>query len=69
MNVDADTIEAKLDFSFRNKSLLEQALRHPSYVNEHPESGQSNQRMEFLGDAFLDAFRSAKTVSKAPFRG
>ena len=56
MNVDANTIEVKLDFSFRNKSLLEQALRHPSYVNEHPESGDSNQRMEFLGDAFLDAF-------------
>ena len=66
MNVDADTIEAKLDFSFRNKSLLEQALRHPSYVNEHPESGDSNQRMEFLGDAFLDAFVALKLYQKHP---
>ncbi len=66
MNVDANTIEAKLGLSFRNKSLLEQALRHPSYVNEHPESGDSNQRMEFLGDAFLDAFVALTLYQKHP---
>ena len=66
MNVDADMIEAKLGFSFRNKSLLEQALRHPSYVNEHPESGDSNQRMEFLGDAFLDAFVALTLYQEHP---
>ncbi len=66
MNVDANTIEAKLGLSFRNKSLLEQALRHPSYVNEHPESGESNQRMEFLGDAFLDAFVALTLYQKHP---
>ena len=66
MNVDTNTIEAKLGLSFRNKSLLEQALRHPSYVNEHPESGESNQRMEFLGDAFLDAFVALTLYQKYP---
>ena len=66
MDVDANTIEVKLDFSFRNKSLLEQALRHPSYVNEHPESGDSNQRMEFLGDAFLDAFVALTLYQEHP---
>ena len=66
MNVDANAIEAKLGFSFRDKSLLEQALRHPSYVNEHPDSGDSNQRMEFLGDAFLDAFVALALYHKHP---
>ena len=66
MNVDTNTIEVKLGFSFRNKSLLEQALRHPSYVNEHPESGDSNQRMEFLGDAFLDAFVALTLYQEHP---
>ena len=66
MNVDTNMIEAKLGLSFRNKSLLEQALRHPSYVNEHPESGESNQRMEFLGDAFLDAFVALTLYQKHP---
>jgi ribonuclease-3 len=34
--------------------LLERALTHRSYVNEHPESIEDNERLEFLGDAVLD---------------
>ncbi|MEY4487678.1 MAG: hypothetical protein RIQ79_186, partial [Verrucomicrobiota bacterium] len=34
-------------------ALLAEALAHPSYTNEHPEAGPSNQRLEFLGDAVL----------------
>ena len=29
------------------------ALTHRSYVNEHPEAGENNERLEFLGDAVL----------------
>jgi ribonuclease-3 len=39
--------------SFRRSPLLTQALTHSSYVNEHPEVGESNERLEFLGDAVL----------------
>ena len=36
----------------KNKKLLQQALTHRSYVNEHPEE-EDNERLEFLGDAVL----------------
>jgi len=38
---------------FNNQSLLDQALTHRSYVNEHPEIAEDNERLEFLGDAVL----------------
>lgn len=38
---------------FKNQSLFDQALTHRSYVNEHPEIGEDNERLEFLGDAVL----------------
>ncbi len=37
----------------RDKKLLQQALTHRSYVNEHPEQAEDNERLEFLGDAVL----------------
>lgn len=38
---------------FKNPRLLNQALTHRSYFNEHPEEGEDNERLEFLGDAVL----------------
>ena len=38
---------------FKNDTLLELALTHKSYVNEHPEIAADNERLEFLGDAVL----------------
>lgn len=38
---------------FQNSQLLLQALTHRSYINEHPEAGEDNERLEFLGDATL----------------
>ncbi|NJP12457.1 MAG: ribonuclease III [Leptolyngbyaceae cyanobacterium RU_5_1] len=40
--------------TFDNSSLLQRALTHRSYVNEHPEVKQHNERLEFLGDAVLN---------------
>ncbi|MGF1479304.1 MAG: ribonuclease III [Cyanophyceae cyanobacterium] len=37
----------------RNVKLLNQALTHRSYVNEHAEAEADNERLEFLGDAVL----------------
>ena len=48
-------IEKKLEYEFRSKQLLDEALRHSSYVNEQPEAGlRDNERFEFLGDAVLN---------------
>lgn len=38
---------------FRDESLFIKALTHRSYVHEHPEAGENNERLEFLGDALL----------------
>lgn len=46
--------EKRLGYVFRDKSLLENALTHSSYANEHRREGAtSNERLEFLGDAIL----------------
>ncbi|KAJ4721644.1 Endoribonuclease Dicer-like [Melia azedarach] len=45
-------LESLLKYSFRDPSLLVEALTHGSYM--HPEISTSYQRLEFLGDAVLD---------------
>jgi ribonuclease III len=39
---------------FNDRSLLQLALTHRSYINEHPEVKEHNERLEFLGDAVLN---------------
>lgn len=46
-------LEARLGLTFRDPGLLQQALRHSSYAHENPDSGPSNEQLEFLGDAVL----------------
>jgi ribonuclease-3 len=47
-------LEQKLNYSFRDRSLLNEALSHSSYANEHRGTHMnSNERLEFLGDAVL----------------
>ena len=47
-------LEKNLQFKFKNRNLLAQALVHKSYLNENPaEELESNERLEFLGDAVL----------------
>jgi ribonuclease III len=38
---------------FQDKKLLQQALTHRSYINEHPRETSDNERLEFFGDAIL----------------
>jgi ribonuclease-3 len=48
-------IEKKLVYEFRSKELLDEALRHSSFVNEQPDADlRDNERFEFLGDAVLN---------------
>ena len=47
-------LEKKLNYTFRRPALLEEALSHSSYANEHRGTGaHSNERLEFLGDSVL----------------
>ncbi len=49
----------RLGLRFDDPSLLTEALVHSSYVNEHPEgTSESNERLEFLGDAVLSVVMS-----------
>jgi ribonuclease-3 len=50
----ATTLARTLGHAFEDPSLLQAALIHTSYVNERPGRGlESNERLEFLGDAVL----------------
>ena len=46
------SLETFFGLSFKNPHLLETALTHSSYANEHQTT--SNERLEFVGDAVLD---------------
>ncbi len=46
-------LEKNLGYTFKNPSLLENALTHSSYANETHCRGGSNERLEFLGDSVL----------------
>lgn len=48
-------LEKKLNYSFKDKNLLNTALIHKSYANENQGlKHQNNERLEFLGDAVLE---------------
>lgn len=46
-------LQEKIQYSFKNINLLENALSHSSYANEKHLACGSNERLEFLGDAVL----------------
>jgi ribonuclease III len=48
-------LETKIGLNFKNQAILQQAMVHRSYLNEHPEFASGhNERLEFLGDAVLE---------------
>ena len=54
------SIEEKIGYRFKDRDLLETALTHSSFAREKNISGGYNERMEFLGDAMLDAIVGEK---------
>jgi ribonuclease-3 len=53
--MDSQTLQQTLRFQFTDAALMEEALRHSSYVNEQADAGlRDNERLEFLGDAVLN---------------
>jgi ribonuclease-3 len=47
-------LSQRLGLEINDWLLLSRALTHRSYLNEHPEALEDNERLEFLGDAVLD---------------
>jgi ribonuclease-3 len=56
----------RLGLKFKNGLLLSRALTHRSYLNEHPEALEDNERLEFLGDAVLDFLVGAWLYNRFP---
>lgn len=56
----------RLNLPFKDLLLLSRALTHRSYLNEHPEALEDNERLEFLGDAVLDFVVGAWLYNRFP---
>lgn len=62
-----NSLEKKLGYTFRDPQLLQAALYHSSYANEHREKKiQSNERLEFLGDAVLGLVTAEELYHRHP---
>ncbi|MBQ1834975.1 MAG: ribonuclease III [Oscillospiraceae bacterium] len=60
-------LEEKLNYHFHNVALLQEALRHSSYANEHRGANIfSNERLEFLGDSVLGFVTAEYLFAKHP---
>ena len=62
-------IKNTMGYTFRNPSLLVEALTHPSAVKEGKSPGPDNQRLEYLGDAVLQLVVSGLLMERFPDAG
>ncbi|MSU42621.1 MAG: ribonuclease III [Pedosphaera sp.] len=62
------SFQKRLGYTFRRPELLVLALTHPSACAEQQGPAQSNQRLEFLGDAVLQLVLSSELFRKFPGR-
>ena len=58
-------LERRLGYRFRAPSLLEEALTHASFANEHPPSAD-HARLAFLGDAALGLVVADHVIAADP---
>lgn len=56
----------RLSLPFHDYLLLSRALTHRSYLNEHTDAVEDNERLEFLGDAVLDFVVGAWLYNRYP---
>ncbi len=65
--MDTAGLEKALGYEFSDKQLLITALTHSSYANEkNGREGESNERLEFLGDAVLEMVTSRYIYANCP---
>lgn len=62
-------LQDKLGYFFRDEELLKNALIHRSYLGENNDISESNERMEFIGDGFLDAIIGSELYRMMPDKG
>lgn len=56
MKKDVTDLLTRIGYEFKDQSLLTNALTHSSYSSEHRmEYASNNERLEFIGDAYVDA--------------
>lgn len=53
-----DEFEKIINYKFKNRNLIKEALSHSSYANEKKKTRNSNERLEFLGDSVLSVIVS-----------
>lgn len=64
--ISENNFEQKIGVNFKDKNLLQQAFYHRSYLNENKQIKESNERLEFLGDAVLEFVVSEHLFRKFP---
>jgi ribonuclease-3 len=64
--VSPEDFARKAGLAFRDPGLLWRALTHRSYLNEHSDALEDNERLEFLGDAALDFLSAAWLYRRFP---
>src|SRR5215470_15956405 len=62
-------LQERLGYVFRDPGLLQMALTHPSVAHEQGLPVQTNQRLEFLGDAVLQLILTRELYDKFPAFG
>ena len=63
----ADSIQSRIGVTFGNPALLEQAVTHASVPNEEGgDPNSSNERLEFLGDAFIGLIVARHLYAELP---
>lgn len=61
-----ERLQEHIRYTFTQISLLETALTHSSFANEHGGAIEHNERLEFLGDAVLEICVSERLFAKFP---
>lgn len=63
---DLNSLQAEIQYQFRDLDLLRLALTHPSVAHEQGRTVRHNQRLEFLGDAVLGLALTRELYEKFP---
>ena len=66
---DLSELQARIGYTFKNVDLLRLALTHPSIAHEAATHIQTNQRLEFLGDAVLQLILTRALYDRFPNYG
>lgn len=65
--MEVSQLENMIGYTFQDTKLLNLALTHSSYANEH--GVECNERLEFLGDAVLELCMSQYLYNKPYVKG